>query len=392
MKATCEYCGNEVEKSTLVELDGKWYCEDCVATCDDCGELYIRDEMTYMSNLDKMVCEGCYYDNYFLCPDCDEYYSKDDGYYIDSMDDYVCSDCYFENYGTCNGCGYSCHRDYLHYSDRDDCDYCDDCYDEDYESEGDKTYSYHSGLGRGNISENYRYRVGVELEREDEDFLDTIDKNRYLNDYGWVIEYDGSLSSGGFEAVSPVLPLKIGKLIDDFNKEDLKDLVRADFSGRCGGHITISDVKRTPNELIDDIAGYLPMLYALFPNRTLNSYCSPRGKDEYKVGGRYALHTRGYDKGCGLEIRLFDAPKDEKDLINRFRLVKYMLQHKATTIEQGLKELSDSNKLRNVIKYHLKTYNISYQDFYANIVKYARDIDKVRVRINTRNIDKFLNR
>jgi hypothetical protein len=391
MKKHCANCGAFVDKEDMREYEGKWYCDDCATTCDDCGEVHLRDEMTYIDGYSRLVCESCLDDNYIYCDDCERYEHIDHSYYIDSEDRYVCENCYSDNYATCNGCGYATYIDNLRWSDYDEAYYCQDCYESNCDDER-PTFDYHSGLGRGNISENYRYRVGVELEREDEDFLDCIDKNRYLNDYGWVIEYDGSLSSGGFEAVSPVLPLKIGKLIDDFNKEDLKDLVRADFSSRCGGHITISDIKRTPNELIDDIAGYLPMLYALFPNRTLNSYCSPRGKDEYKVGGRYALHTRGCEKGCGLEIRLFDAPKDEKDLINRFRLVKYMLQHKAITIEQGLKELSDSNKLRSVIKYHLKTYNISYQDFYANIVKYARDIDKVRVRINTRNIDKFLNR
>lgn len=157
--------------------------------------------------------------------------------------------------------------------------------------------------------------------------------------------------------------------------------------------MTISDTKRNPDQLIDDIAGYLPILYALFPNRTTNHYCEPREKDFYKVGGRYALNKRGSYKGDGLEIRLFDAPKDEVDLMNRFRLLKFMLSHRATTIEQGLRLLSESKKLRKVVKNHLDMYEIAYKDFYSNLVRYAREIDKIRLRnIDIEDIDSILNR
>lgn len=376
MKIKCEGCGCEVNNSEAIRFEGYLYCEDCVRHCGDCGELTLSDCGTWVG--DKFVCDSCLSNDYFYCNCCEEYYSNNEqSYYIDSEDIRVCEVCYCDHYGSCERCGYTTSLDYLYWSDRDGCYYCDSC---DEAVNYSKVYEYHSSLGRGNKSENYRYRVGIELEREDSSFLDSLDKEHYLDDLGWVIERDGSLGDDGFEAISPILPLKIGRLSKMFKEEDLNSLVSSDFSSSCGGHITISDTKRRPCDIIDDIAGYLPIFYALFPNRVDNGYCYPLAKDSYKeTRGHCAFNIRSDTLGGGLEIRLFDAPLDREDLENRFRLVKFILQHKANSVSKGLKMLNDSDKLRRIIKNHLDRFNMSIEDFYTNLVAYSERWDKVKV-------------
>lgn len=377
MKKHCKKCNRFVDIQDLTEYNGEFYCDECVSICRGCGDVFLRESLTHIDDYGD-YCEDCLEEDFIRCSDCGEIISNESSYFVDSIQEYVCSNCWSDHYASCGNCGYSAHTDDLIWDD-DINDYsCPDCYNEEHNS---RTYPYHSGLGRGNNSYGYRYRVGVELEREDEDFLDKLDKDDFLNKYGWVIERDASLGDDGFEAISPILPLKIGSLEKELSKKDLKELTRADYSHSCGGHITISDRKRTPDEIIDDIAGYLPILYAMFPHRTPNDYCYVLNKDGYKTrGGHIALNKRGDYKGDGLEIRLFDAPKDEKDLINRFRFVLYILQHKARTIEQGLEELSDSDKLGKIVKYHLNTYNMSYENFYRDIERFSDEVEKVVVR------------
>ncbi len=382
----CANCGFALQDEYTIEIDGELYCNDCVGSCNQCGEYHLLDDMIWVDSENCYVCQTCLERHYILCEHCDEYDSSDCSYYVDSIDGYVCENCYCDWYSECSDCGWTAHIDDLHYSEDDDCLYCEDCYENC--NCNNKTFNYHSGKGRDNLSDNYRYRVGVELEREDEYFKDEVDKNDLLDETGWVMEEDASLDyAWGFEAVSPIYPLKIGYLDDLFSKGLLNQLINTSYSDNCGGHMTISDKERTPDELIDDMAGYLPMIYALFPHRTTNHYCEPKHKNIYKQAGRYALSKRGNYKGDGLEFRIFDAPQEKEDLMNRFRLLKYMLSHKARTVEQGLQELSDNDRLRKVIKLHLDRYHITYKEFYSNLVRYARDIDDIMLEIRPENIE-----
>jgi hypothetical protein len=393
IKLECVNCGGVFDSNiniTFIEIDGEQFCDECVSKCLECGEYHLTDDMTYVDN-GGYVCDNCLNKHYTQCFHCDEWVQTDCTYYIDSEDDRVCEDCYCDSYGSCEDCGWTTHIDNLCYSERDDCTYCEDCYNEHDKS--NNTFSYHSGKGRDNLTGGYRYAVGVELEREDEYFKDEVDKYDLLDKTGWVMEEDASLDyDWGFEAVSPIYPLKIGYLDELFSKGLLNQLINTSYSDNCGGHMTVSDKYRTPDELIDDMAGYLPMIYALFPKRTANHYCEPKNKNIYKQAGRYALSKRGSYQGSGLEFRIFDPPRDKEDLMNRFRLLKYMLSHKATTVEQGLQELSDSDRLRKIVKTHLDTYNITYKEFYSNIVRYARDIDDIMLEIRPDEVEEILNK
>lgn len=379
--AICKGCGARVKKADTLEYAGELYCSDCAYKCVDCGAVVLESD--WFHNPDgEGICGDCYDDNYFTCPDCGGLYSNDDGNWIDSIDGYVCYDC-GSNYASCYECGYSQNISDMYWSNDHEAWYCEDCYEGDEDDEDNRSiFKYHSGEGRTNQSKDYRYRVGIELEREDGDFIDGFDKHDFLEKTGWVVEADCSLDCYiGFEAVSPVYPLKIGEMRKLFKSDTLKKLARTKYSDHCGGHITISDTKRIPNKIVDDIAGYLPIIYALFPHRVYNSYCGARNKEVYKGGGHCALNVRCNIMGGGLEFRIFDAPKDEDDILNRFRLLLYMLQHTAPSVEEALQQLSESNKLRRIIKYQLKKNGLNYEQFYTGIIKYAKAIDDKVVRV-----------
>ena len=395
MKRKCFSCGHEIgDNDDNLEYNGEIYCSECYDECGECGQLFPSVMITYVDSNDTKVCNSCLDDFYRGCYECGELFHFDDLHYIDEGDLYVCDGCFDSGYGWCDGCDRTFRIDHLTYSEEQDRTYCPDCYEEYVDDEEKNTFSYHSGYGRDDKSDGYRYRVGIELEREDIAFKESISAYDFLEKTGWVVERDCSLDDlSGFEAISPIYPLKLGKLERIFNSDDIKKLARTEYSCCCGGHITISDTKRTPTELIDDIGGYLPILYAMFPKRVNNGYCSPLKKDNYKYqSGHYALSKRGNGRGDGLEIRLFDAPKDEKDILNRFRLLKYMLQHKATTIEQGLENLNEIDGLRKAVKYHLDIYDIPYKTFYTNLVEYAKNIDLLEVRADVEQVESILSK
>lgn len=171
----CETCGCVIENESFLELDGKYYCADCIkngevegyTVCDECGEilteescvtvnpgtdgerklcgrccentaLYACDECGELFETEFIkrgdgiaVCEECF-DNrgYYLCEDCGAPIPCGEGYVINedyNSEKWVCEEC-ASNYSRCDECGnyfsgsYINTDDYGHY-------YCDDCMD-----------------------------------------------------------------------------------------------------------------------------------------------------------------------------------------------------------------------------------------------------------------------
>ncbi|HEY4478660.1 MAG TPA: hypothetical protein VI775_02355, partial [Candidatus Paceibacterota bacterium] len=162
--------------------------------CLECEESILKDDATYVESESGYVCSDCLGDKYFLCFECDKYHHSDDGWYVDSEEAYVCDVCFDRYYGRCANCRYSMRSSEMYSSDGEY--YCPDCYNDEYDYDDEEIVDeYHCGGGRGDYSKNYRYRVGVELEREDRDTKESIDTYKLRNDYGWVVESDSSLDS-----------------------------------------------------------------------------------------------------------------------------------------------------------------------------------------------------
>lgn len=201
---------------------------------------------------------------------------------------------------------------------------------------------------------NSKYKVGFEIEKEDTT-QQRVSYVKLYKDTKWCKEEDGSLGSGGYELVSPVLPLfgNIEKLV-----EPVAHLINGRYSSNCGGHINISVEGKTATQIIDDIKGWLPILYSLYEDRTNNSYSQIRPIDEYK-------HSRG-SKGSALttkmnnnvlEIRLFPAVPNVKALLFRVRLLRYMLLNPL----RNAAELDEAIAKRKFVRDLIINHNLTIQ-------------------------------
>jgi len=295
---------------------------------------------------DNTVCGDCASNNYSFCDDCEKYHNNDDVYNTTSGTS-ICIHC-IENsdFTACENCGD--YGDDLENTatepDEEAVYWCPRCIrrnrertitTEEQREERDRRereriasrlYGYHSTEGRKNRAQGEVYRVGVEVEKEDSKAREYIAKRtpiQILKATGWVIERDGSLDCEiGFEAVSPILPL-MNRAKLSANLQKVKKLINAQRTARCGGHIHISSTQKRPEQLLTDVfRGYLPLFYALYPERGSNRYCQIKNWKQYG-GDHYCAFNVRQDT---LEIRFFPSPKNINVLEWRFELLRIMVQ------------------------------------------------------------------
>ena len=125
----CADCGDWVDEDDVCWVDDEPYCSDCVHYCEYCEEHH-RGQEFYVSNFNRWggayICQYCY-ENYFVtCEDCGEIYFEDNIVWIENLEKHVCNSCY-EDYTTCSECGE------VHYTDdmneHNGLYYCDSCYE-----------------------------------------------------------------------------------------------------------------------------------------------------------------------------------------------------------------------------------------------------------------------
>lgn len=281
------------------------------------------------------VCPVCS-QKYDECSDCGEYSLIKDGDY--RQGGFLCSKC--KKKARCKGCGYPVAKE----GDR----LCERC------SKIRGILDYHSHLGRQDESSGSRFKVGIEVEKEDFSAIENLNCRAILRDTGWVVERDGSLGPEGFEMVSPIYPMNIEEIIKKVIP--LKKELDSKTTSRCGGHIHVSDTKRTPHEILLDIRGYLPLLYGLYPYRATNEYCEAKETPEYiQQGHRQAVNITDRT----LEFRIFPAVKNTEQLIFRLKLVEYMLKHKETdVIKVGEALLDENSELYKLLRERISKKNL----------------------------------
>jgi hypothetical protein len=235
-----------------------------------------------------------------------------------------------------------------------------DYYTDEYHSNGTKYYP--------DIIDN-RFRIGFEIEKEDEDVKESITISDFRSVLPlWRKERDGSLDdSSGYELISPVFPLDVN-LIEEHIKSShiLKSHINADFSDSCGGHINISDSNSTPETLYDNLSGYFSILYALYPKRVSHGYCKGYSKDYMKKesGKRLAINM----KNDRIELRIFPAVRSVKNLLFRLRLVEFMMQNPATCLGE-----IDFYRLNKILSEIHDTEEKKFQ-FMERVTKYEETI------------------
>lgn len=128
----CDDCDDWYDEDDLhyIEEEDRWVCDSCYEDyyeCHECGRLHHRDNMTYVESVDGDVCDSCLDEYYYECDECGDYYRKDDLTYMDESGDYVCEYCIEDKYAYCNECGVLYRRSSMTEYENDY--YCDDCYE-----------------------------------------------------------------------------------------------------------------------------------------------------------------------------------------------------------------------------------------------------------------------
>lgn len=179
------------------------------------------------------------------------------------------------------------------------------------------------------------FRVGFEIEKEDESILTSID----LYDFkkackGWIKESDGSLDEdSGYELVSPCLgfsnitDVKVHLHHIEKNRV-LKSHIDAKFSTNCGGHIHFSHKNMSTGELFMRLEPFLYLTYAMFPKRANQSTCQSMSSKELLdqgLNGEKYLAWRVTRQT--IEMRIFSAVRSFDHLRNRFYFVFAMLNN-----------------------------------------------------------------
>jgi hypothetical protein len=245
---------------------------------------------------------------------------RDDAEFIHCTNDWVSND-----YAHIH---YFCHEDGYFYT-----------YPE--ENDGDQWVSeYHSESSEyfeGFDFDDYEgYSVGIEFEKEDIDAKQSIDIHDFSRNYRqWRKEKDASLDDdSGFELISPIYPLIPELIVNDIKSNSvIRDHVNAEVSPSCGGHMNLSCDRYTPEVLFDRAKWYLPLLYAMYPNRRYVTYCEKK-----KIIGNEESYQRKYSpiaiKSNRIEFRIFSAIKNVNQLEFRLKLLKMIAENKVSTFSQ----------------------------------------------------------
>ena len=168
----CSCCDKQITTEAIVLHDDTILCKEC---------------------LDKKLDD----EEIVKCECCDEYVYYDDSTHIYNLDKIVCNSCYDENYRECRCCGNIGHVDDMMWSEDYGNWYCEGCYPSG--SNFDELYNNLIPL------ENGKRYFGMELEVENFGSYDWDISSQINNILGTdvllEIKEDGSLDSGGFEIV-----------------------------------------------------------------------------------------------------------------------------------------------------------------------------------------------
>lgn len=298
-------CGREVDASDAVEITYGFrrgeliHVDDSISTID--GEVVHSDDAYY--------CDG---DGEYYADTSDLVYVSEgsyDGYYL--SDDVV----YAED---CN--------DYYHVGDIGNYvfQHSDGCYYTE-EERTERCHSYHSGYRPMLTTEDTKFTIGFEVEKEDEEVLDNWELYD-VDNTKWSREEDGSLDSdSGFELVSPTYDLMTDDLDNAVATDILSAHINAKFSDNCGGHINFGIKGLDGQETYDKVKGFVPVLLSLYQSRLRSRWCP--AKKSYNDSKYSAVVI----KGSYIEFRAPSAVISVTNLLWRRDLLRIM----ANNLDKG---------------------------------------------------------
>ena len=92
----CSECGKTFCEDHIEEINGEYVCRECrddyYTYCEECGEYYKNEEVSWLENYGMHVCNNCLDNNYIECDECENCIHENDIYEYDGIQ--VCKDCY----------------------------------------------------------------------------------------------------------------------------------------------------------------------------------------------------------------------------------------------------------------------------------------------------------
>jgi hypothetical protein len=194
---------------------------------------------------------------------------------------------------------------------------------------------------------------GFEAEKQDYDFRDRDNAIKLAFNTGFKKERDGSLGDGGFELISPVLPLNNDAVINEV-LAPVRDILDAGTTDKCGGHINVSIVGQTSKDILKKVKGSLPIFYSIYEKRLNNTYCGAQQFSTYLRSPRkyQSFFLKNNDI---LEFRIFPAIKNNTILKNRIDLMRivfnelYGKTHNKVILEMATKDSNLYKFMLNVV-------------------------------------------
>lgn len=301
----------------------------------------------------------------------DYFFDPHDEYYTDGNGNYYLSSDVVQGMGMeIDDCGYVCEprkyrADYGHFSDVDKSD--------------------------GAIC-----TFGIEVEKEDEDAMESATAQTLYDSYGWAKERDGSLCSDkGFEFVSPIYSLDdLKQFKQDIAVPIIKQHLDADYDrDSCGGHITVSHKEYTSDELFEGMTGAFPLIYALYPFRTRQSYCEAKSKRT--MGSNPTKYSSFYQKNSRLlEFRIFPAFRSADNALWRIELIQILIKNINKSESEWLSMIVNR---KSVIHRHLAKMYAKYgknpdtgiMDLVSRFVKFSKEYNHVNLNAQYARIVKI---
>jgi len=258
---------------------------------------------------------------------------------------------------------------------------------------GDTTlFNYHHGINHQDkipsfVNDDDEFIVGIEVEKVDRRLQRDSLVYELLQNTGWKKESDGSLGDGGYELVSPKLPLL------DMNRilkacEPVKKYINGQSDSSCGGHLNVSRKGVSSKDLLKGMKGFVPIIYALYENRLTNRYCQAKKWNNYfNYRDKYTAFYLKNENIC--EIRLFSRVTNYTTLQWRIKLLQTLFGDYGKNLNQFVLKMSNRDsslyKLLNEQYEHDKiAKKITLVDELSRRYGCGKISKSVRVKVNDR--------
>lgn len=249
-------------------------------------------------------------------------------------------------------------------------------YEEDEEDAADNA-GYHDLTRKVKFDSSAKFTVGFEIEKEDGNCAPISYSDLYYKT-GWIKERDGSLDDSiGYELVSPAFNLYDDMMEQDINgSRELQDLINADKSSNCGGHINIGSSIYTTEQLFEGISGFLPLFYSMYEGRLDKTYSQAKKKHEYYRKDKY---SSVYIKDNVVELRIPSAVVNVENLLWRRDLIRIIIDNFNKSETQVLRMLlNDKSKLHMHLR---KVYSLDkLLDKIDKFVQYSEEYNNKKLK------------